>query len=97
MVKVSKFYYIEHKKSQHNTHGSQFVTKRTNTNKFQNSCLQSRMKRDGYKNKYTNPRRAEATTDEYIVEIQTVKKAKDKKPNRPRVRKNKSSKTVAIW
>jgi nucleoside phosphorylase len=27
--------------------------------------------RDGYKDKYTNTRRAEATTDEYLVKIQT--------------------------
>ena len=32
------------------------------------------MKREGYKNKYTDPRRAEATTDEYLVEMQTIKK-----------------------
>jgi hypothetical protein len=45
-------------KSQHNTRGSQFVTKRTSTDKYRNSCLQAalRMKRDGYKNKYTNPK-----------------------------------------
>jgi hypothetical protein len=87
----------EDKKSQHNTRGSQFVTKRTNTNKYQNSCLQSalRMKRDGYKNKYTNPRRAEATTEEYILEIQTIKKAKDKKPKRLQVSKNIPEKTKA--
>ena len=56
-------------KSQHNTRGSQFVTKRTNTDKYRNSCLQAalRMKRDGYKNKYTNPRRAEVTTDKSVI------------------------------
>ena len=74
----------EKKKSPHNTRGSQFATRRTNTTKYQNSCLQSalRMKRDGYKNKYTNPRRAEATTEKYLVEIQTIKKTRDKKPKR---------------
>ena len=74
----------EKKKSSHNTRGSQFATKRINTNKYQNSCLQSalRMKRDGYKDKYTNPRRAEATTDEYLVEIQTIKYTRDKRPQR---------------
>jgi hypothetical protein len=58
-------------KSQHNTRGSQFVTKRTNTDKYRNSGLQAalRMKRDEYKNKYTNPRRTEAKTDKYQVEI----------------------------
>jgi hypothetical protein len=40
------------------------------------------MKRDGYKDKYTNPRRAEATTDEYLVEIQTIKNTRDKRPKR---------------
>jgi hypothetical protein len=87
----------ENKKSQHNTRGSQFVTKRTNTNKYQNICLQSalRMKRDGYKNKYTHPRRAEATAEEYIVEIQTIKKAKDKKPKRQQVSKHIQEKTKA--
>ena len=40
------------------------------------------MKRDGYKNKYTNPRRAEATTEEYLVDIQTIKKSRDKRPKR---------------
>jgi hypothetical protein len=62
-------------KSQHNNRGSQFVTKRINTDKYRNSCLQValRMKRDGYKNKYINPRRAEVTTDKYQVEIQTIK------------------------
>ena len=71
----------ENKKSQHNTRGSQFVTRRTNTNKYRNSCLQSalRMKRDGYKNKYTDPRRAEATTKKYLVEIQTIQKIKPKR------------------
>jgi hypothetical protein len=53
------------------------------------------MERDGYKNKYTKSRRAEATTEEYIVEIQTIKKAKDKKPKRLQVSKNIQEKTKA--
>ena len=46
----------EKKKSPHNTRGSQFTTRNTNTKKYQNSCLQSamRMNSDGYINKYTN-------------------------------------------
>jgi hypothetical protein len=77
----------EKKKSPHNTCGSQFATKRTNTNKYQNSCLKSalRMMRDGYKNKYTNPRRTETTTDEcgcYQVEIHSIKKSSGKNPKR---------------
>ena len=61
-----------------------FAAKRAKTNKYQNSFLQSalRMKRDGHKNKYTNPRRTEATTEEYLVDIQTIKKTRDKRPKR---------------
>ena len=42
------------------------------------------MKRDGYTNKYTNPRKAETTTEDYLVELQTIKKnkSKDTKPKR---------------
>ena len=42
------------------------------------------MKRDGYTNKYTNPRMAETTTEDYLVELQTIKKnkSKDTKPKR---------------
>ena len=41
------------------------------------------MKRDG-KNKHTNPRKAVTTTEDYIVELQTIKKnkTKDTKPKR---------------
>ena len=82
-------------KSQHNTRGSQFVTKRTNTDKYRNSCLQAalRMKRDGYKNKYTNPRRAEVTTDKYQVEIQTIKLTKNKNLKRLQVSKTQQEAT----
>ena len=45
------------------------------------------MKRDGYKNKYTNPRRAEVTTDKYQVEIQTIKLTRNKHPKRLQVSK----------
>ena len=42
------------------------------------------MKRDGYTNKYTNPRMAETTTEDYLVELQTIKKnkSKDSQPKR---------------
>ena len=42
------------------------------------------MKRDGYINKYTNTRKAATTTEDYIVELQTIKmnKTKDTKPKR---------------
>jgi hypothetical protein len=72
----------EKKKSSYNTRGSQFATKRINTNKYQNNCLQLALRIDGYKDKYTNPRRTEATTDEYLVEIQTIKNTRDKRPKR---------------
>jgi ribosomal protein L37AE/L43A len=45
------------------------------------------MKRDGYKNKYTDPRRAEATKDKYQVEIQTIKLTRNKHPKRLQVSK----------
>ncbi len=47
----------------------------TRTKTYQNSCLQKalRIKRDGYVNKYTNPRNAETTTPEYITVIQDLK------------------------
>ena len=74
-------------KSQHITRGSQFETKRINTDKYRNSCLQAalRMKRDAYKNKNTNPRRAEVTTDKYQVKIQTIKLTKNINPKRLQV------------
>jgi hypothetical protein len=40
------------------------------------------MMRDGYKNKYTNPRRTDTTTDEYQVEIHSIKKSNCKNPKR---------------
>ena len=65
--------------------GISIRNKSAKTNKYQNSCLQLalRMKRDGCKNKYTNSRRTEATTEEYLVDIQTIKKSRDKRPKRP--------------
>jgi len=51
------------------------------------------MKRDGYKNKYTNQRRAEVTTDKYQVEIQTIKLTKNKHPKRLQVSKTQQETT----
>ena len=34
--------------------------------------------RDGYKDKYTNPRKPETTTTEYIVEIKSIKHQNNK-------------------
>ena len=42
---------------------------------YENSCLAVlKLKRDGYKDKYTRPRRKEATTTEYNLETQMRKK-----------------------
>jgi ABC-type glutathione transport system ATPase component len=64
----------------HNTRNSQ-ITK-ANTSAYEDSCLQIvlRMKRDGYRDKYTNTkqRRKEATTVEYNLEVQ--KRNKQSKP-----------------
>jgi hypothetical protein len=48
------------------------IVLRTNTTQYQNSVLQKsiRIVREGYVNKYTNPRRIETTTAAYHVEIQ---------------------------
>jgi hypothetical protein len=51
------------------------------------------MKRDGYKNKYTNPRRAEVTTDKYQVKIQTTKLTKNKNLKRLQVSKTQQETT----
>jgi hypothetical protein len=62
-------------KSHHNTRSSQHIPATARTKTYQNSCLQKalRIKRDGYVNKYTNPRKAETTTPEYITVIQDLK------------------------
>ena len=51
------------------------------------------MKRDGYKNKYTNPRRTEVTTGKYQVEIQTIKLTKNKNLKRLQVSKTQQEAT----
>jgi hypothetical protein len=50
------------------------VPSTTSTKTYQNICLQKavRIKRHGYVNKYTNPRKAETTTSEYITVIQDL-------------------------
>ena len=80
------------KSSTATNNGMQYQKKnnfRIYTNKCRNSSLQAalRMKRDGYKNNYTNPRLAEVTTDKYLVESQTIKRTKDKKLKRLQVSK----------
>jgi hypothetical protein len=55
-----------------NRYNNNIIVPRTNTTQYQNSILQKSLRiiRDGYVNKYTNPRRIETTTAAYHVEIQ---------------------------
>ncbi len=55
-------------KSHHNTRSSQHIPANDRTKKCQISCCQKalQIKRDEYINKYTNPRKAETKTPEYI-------------------------------
>jgi hypothetical protein len=55
-----------------NKYNNNIILPRTNTTQYQNSVLQKSLRiiRDGYVNKYTNPRRIETTTAAYHVEIQ---------------------------
>ena len=55
-----------------NKYNNNIIVSRTNTTQYQNSVLQKSLRiiRDGYVNKYTNPRRIETTTAAYHVEIQ---------------------------
>jgi len=73
----------QQKKSQYNTRSSQYTVPRARTTQYQDSCLQRAMRtiRDGYKDKYTNPRKPETTTTEYIVEIKSVKNQNNKIKN----------------
>ncbi len=68
-------------KRHHNTRSSQHIPATAKTKTYQNSCLQKALgiKRDGYVNKYTNPRKAETTTPEYITVIQDLKQQAKKK------------------
>jgi hypothetical protein len=58
-----------------NKYNNNIIVLRTNTTQYQNSVLQKSLRiiRDGYVNKYTNPRRIETTTAAYHVEIQDRK------------------------
>jgi hypothetical protein len=62
------------KKTTH-TRSTALQPNQARTKKYQNSCLQKyiRTKRDGYADKYTNPRRKEATTANYAASIQQIK------------------------
>jgi hypothetical protein len=61
-------------KRHQNTRSSQHFPATARTKTYQNSCLQKalRIKRDGFVNKYTNQRKAETTTPEYITVIQDL-------------------------
>ncbi len=65
---------------ENNTRSSQHILATARTKTYQNSCLQKalRIKRDGFVNKYTNPRKAETTTPEYITVIQDLKQQSKK-------------------
>jgi hypothetical protein len=54
-----------------NKYNNNIIVPRTNTTHYQNSVLQKSLRiiRDGYVNKYMNPRRIETTTAAYHVEI----------------------------
>jgi hypothetical protein len=58
-----------------NTRNTAMQPNAARTKKYQNSCLQKclRTMRDGYNDKYTNPRRKETTTTDYAVSIQQIK------------------------
>jgi hypothetical protein len=51
-------------KNHHNTRSSQHILATARTKTYQNSCLQRALliKRDGYVNKYSNPRKTETTS-----------------------------------
>jgi hypothetical protein len=55
-----------------NKYNNNVIVPHTNTTQYQNSVLQKSLRiiRDGYVNRYTNPRRIETTTAAYHVEIQ---------------------------
>jgi hypothetical protein len=63
-----------------NKYNNNIIMPRTNTTQYQNSVLQKSLNiiRDGYVNKYTNPRQIETTTAAYQVEIRAKK---ERKPN----------------
>ena len=67
----------------HYTRNSQIRIKKAKTAAYVNSCLQIvlRMKRDGYRDKYTKPRRKETTTVEYTT--QKYKKRKKQSRSQP--------------
>ena len=67
-----------------NTRSFKYQPNVAKTLKYQNSCLQQtlRLLRDGYTNKYSNPRRQEATTSEYIIQI-NKQKAPKRLQNKP--------------
>ena len=66
--------------TKHFTRNSQIKITKAKKAAYENSCLQIvlRMKRDEYQDKYTKPRRKEATTVKYHLEVQ-----KSKKQSRP--------------
>jgi hypothetical protein len=64
-----------------NKYNNNIILPRTNTTQYQNSVLQKSLRiiRNGYVNKYTNPRQIETTTAAYQVQAKLHKKYR--KPN----------------
>ena len=54
---------------------NKFAPNPANTEKYRNSCLQKSLTtiRNGYSNKYTNPRKTETTTIENQIELEKIK------------------------
>jgi hypothetical protein len=63
-------------KPHHFTRNAHIRLSQAKTVAYEDSCLQAvlKVKRDGYKDKFTKPRRKEATKIEYNLEIQKSKK-----------------------
>ena len=75
----------------HSTRNSQ--TRITKTTAYENSCLQIvlKMKRDGYRDKYTKLKRKEATTVEYNLAVQAQQKQKRPQPIKRLLNNNKAT------
>ena len=54
---------------------NKFAPNPAKTEKYRNSCLQKSLTtiRNGYSNKYTNPRKTETTTIEHQIELEKIK------------------------
>jgi hypothetical protein len=84
-------------KLQHFTRNAHIRLSKAKTSTYENSCLLAalKLKRDRYKDKYTKPRRKEATTIEYNLGIQKRKKKDNPKrlQKRPALQQQNTSET----